>query len=247
MVVCGGRSHPSRVRVRIESQNQQLMSVRISTQKVPLFMEGLFFLFAVDLWTTMPQGPSLCCGFRCFSWLSFCSFDHSPFSHFPCSVSCVLCFHSSSYALFLTAGLMCYWTSTCGTRRVVCAQKYVLRSKRAHLWLQGPSILCGVTLPGAHIVACAPPFEAPWCGCITGLVWKRRQLLPSAKIINHHLPLQARHDQALRPWDSKSGEPRAVSTSYWTWLEGKPIVVDDSVWLRWSRSNRLVRVRWERS
>ncbi len=120
MVVCGGRSRPSRVRVRIESQNQQLMSVRISTQKVPLFMEGLFFLFAVDLWTTMPQRPSLCCGFQCFSWLSFCSFDHSPFSHFPCSVSCVLCFRSSSYAFFLTAGLMCYWTLTCGTRRVVC-------------------------------------------------------------------------------------------------------------------------------
>lgn len=117
MVVCGGRSRPSRVRVRIESQNQQLMSVRISAQKVPLFMEGLFFFFAVDLWTTMPQRPSLCCGFLCFSWPSVCSFD--TFSHFPCSVSCVLCFRSSSYALFLTAGLMCYWTSTCGTQRVV--------------------------------------------------------------------------------------------------------------------------------
>lgn len=115
MVVCGGRSRPSGVRVWIECQNQQLISVRISAQKVPVFMEGLFFLFAVDLWTTMPQRPCLCCGFRCFSWPLVCSFDHSPFSHFPCSVSCVLCFRSSSYASFLTAGLMCYWTSTCGT------------------------------------------------------------------------------------------------------------------------------------
>ncbi|XDV24536.1 hypothetical protein PO909_028669 [Leuciscus waleckii] len=130
-----------------------------------VFMEGLFFLFAVDLWTTMPQRPSLCCGFLCFSWLLVCSFDHSPFSHFPCSVSCVLCFRSSSYAIFLTAGLMCYWTSTCGTRRLerqcVRAHEYVLRSKRAHLCLQGPSFLRGVTLPQAHIVAYAPPFEAP--------------------------------------------------------------------------------------
>lgn len=176
-------------------------------------MEGLFFLFAVDLWTTMPQRPSLCCGFLCFSWLLVCSFDHSPFSHFPCSVSCVLCFRSSSYAIFLTAGLMCYWTSTCGTRRLerqcVRAHEYVLRSKRAHLWLQGPSFLRGVTLPQAHIVAYAPPFEAPWCGFIMGLVWKQRQLLPSAKTINRHLPPQARHDTALRPWDSRSDEPWA--------------------------------------
>lgn len=225
MVDCGGCSCSSGVRVWIERQNQQLLSVRISAQKVPVFMEGLFFLFAVDLWTTMPQRPFLCCGFLCFSWPLVCSFDHSPFSHFPCSVSCVLCFHSSSYALFLTAGLMCYWTSTCGTRRLerqcVRVLEYVLRSKRAHLWLQGPSFLRGVTLPQAHIVACAPLFEAPWCGCITGLFWKQWRL--------------------WGPETPDQANLELICTRYWTFqacFEGKPIVVDGSVWLRWSCSNQ---------